>query len=86
MIAVHEIDHPRRTVGGREESVKLLCIHEGVDGPRHLVAPGQRPRIGRVGRSTGGLGADEELLLEVRHLGGAMRLVPRDHIRERMHG
>src|SRR5207245_11765725 len=84
VVAVYQVGGPGRAAGRGDQRVQLELAHDRVDAllPRLLVAAGQRLQVGGVVEVGRRLGLQEQLLAEPLELGGGVRLVEGDGVRQ----
>ncbi len=82
MVAVHEVNLPRRAAGRHHQRVEVVLCHDGVNAlrPRQAAVRRQRLQVGRLRERPLLLGHHQQLLPEVRHLLLAVRLVKSDQL------
>src|SRR5207247_7714723 len=87
VVAVDQVDRPRRIPGGRYESVQLLPVQERLEPvlARELAALVERIAVGLIAERSFVLRLEEQLLPEVGHLPLFIPLVVINDVMQRLH-
>ena len=84
VIAIHQVGGPRRAHGGRDQDIEMILCERGIDALGAREPPGALMGLDimRVAQVAPGIGLGEQLLPEIRHLGGGVLVVVADQLCE----